>query len=147
MGLLLYETTDPNAAFSIDNDFSKPIAHTFNGSRGAVLTKRYFVRNDDSSFMYSNIKVFPVFISGDNIIAGGNGFSWKLTVGDQEPLEEQWALVSPGNEIDIPDIGTVLIGDVSTFEPFWIRIEVPKGASVKSHEGIKLRVAATETAI
>lgn len=140
MGLLIYEVADPETAFSIGNDFSKPVEHAFDGVAGGVIIRRYFIRNDDPAFTYSNIEVFPVHQSGRNIIDGTDGFSWKLIAGDQEPLEAQWALVSPGNTIDIPDIS-----DTSTYEPFWVRIEVPRGASVSSYEGLKLRVSATES--
>jgi hypothetical protein len=147
MGLLIYEAAEPASAFSVGNDYTTPIAHTFDGVQGAVILRRYFVRNDDPAFSYSNIKVQPIHIEGDNIIDGTDGFLWKLVPGDQEPLEEQWGLVSPGNDIDIPDIGTGISSDTSTYEPFWLRIEVPRGASVKSHEGIKLRITATESAV
>jgi hypothetical protein len=146
MALLIYETADPGAAFSIGNDYSNPVQHSFNGVSGAVTIRRYFVRNDDPAFSYSNIQVQPVYVSGDNII-NADGFSWKLIAGDQEPLESQWDLVTPGSSIDIPDIGTGVSSDTSTYEPFWVRIEVPAGASVKSHEGMKLRTSATQTAV
>ena len=147
MGLLIYDEANPNAAFSIGNDFTNPLVATFDGAQGAIQTRRYYVRNDDSAFSYQNITVQPVFVSGDNIIDGTNGFSWKLIAGDQQPLEEQWNLVTPGNSVDIPDIGTLLSSDISTYEPFWLRLEVPRGASVKSHEGIKLRITAEQTAV
>lgn len=142
MGLLIYETAEPGAEFSVGNDFTNPMQHTFDGVQGAVLTTRYFVGNDDPNFQYSNIQVQPIHIDGDNIVGGGGGYSWKLIAGDQEPLEEQWGLVTPGNPVDIPDIS-----NTSTYEPFWLRIEVPRGAQVKSHEGIKLRITATETTV
>jgi hypothetical protein len=147
MGLLIYETVDPSAAFSIGNDYSNPIAHSFDGVTGAVLIRRFFVRNDDPTKSYLDIQIQPIYVNGDNIIDGTGGFSWKLISGDQEPLKEQWELVSPANLVDIPDIGTGVSSDIATYEPFWLRIEVPQGASVKSHEGIKLRVIATEVAI
>jgi len=147
MGLLIYETANPSSAFSIGNDYNNPIAHSFDGVTGSVLIRRYFVRNDDPTKSYDNIQVQPIHVSGDNIIAGGSGFIWKLISGDQQPLEEQWNLVTPANVVDIPDIGNGISADISTYEPFWLRIEIPKGAKVKSHEGIKLRVTASETAV
>jgi len=144
MGLLIYQAPDPSSAFSDDGGFTNPLVNAFDGVTGNTLNRRYYVRNDSLSRSYSGVTVQPVHLSGDNIIDGTNGFSWKLIVGDEQPLEEQWSLVLPGNSILIPDIGTPTVADITTFEPFWLRIIVPRGAPVKSHSGITLRIAGTE---
>jgi hypothetical protein len=144
MGLLIYSNPNPGAAFSIDGLFTNPLVSAFNGAIGDTTNKRYYVRNDAANRSYESITFQPVYDSGDNIISGTNGFGWKLIVGDTQPLEEQWDLVSFGNSIVIPNIGTSIVADLSTYEPFWLRIVVPRGASVKSHVGIKLRLSYTE---
>ena len=147
MGLKIYETADPGSAFSADGLFTNAMSFAFDGVRGAVLIRRFYVRNDNVNFSYDDTKVQPVLISGDNIIDGSNDFSWKLIAGDPQPLDEQWDLVNPANQIDIPDIGTLSVSDIATFEPFWLRIRVPQNAAVTSYEGIKLRISTTEIAV
>lgn len=147
MALRIYPSADPGAAFSIDEDFDNPLAHTFDGVAGAIIQKRYYVRNDDNLRSYQDIQVQPIHVNGLNIIDGTDGFSWRLIVGDEQPLEEQWSLVSPGNAISLADIGTPSVSDIVTFLPFWLRIEVPRGTPVQSFEGIKLRLSLTEILI
>lgn len=144
MGLKIYRAPDPSSAFSLDGTFTNPLVNAFDGVAGSVLIRRYYVRNDDNTRSFADITVQPIFLSGDNIIDGTDGFNWKLIAGDEQPLEEQWELVTPGNSIVIPDIGTGVLADVTTYEPFWLRMTVPRGAPVKSHSGIKLRTSATE---
>lgn len=144
MGLLIYQTPDPLSAFSAGGVFTNPLVQAFDGVTGNIVQRRYYVRNDSSSYSYSGIAVQPTHVSGDNIIDGTNGFNWKLIVGDEQPLEEQWDLVTPGNSIVIPNIGTALLADIVTFEPFWLRITVPRGAPIKSYSGITLNITGTE---
>jgi hypothetical protein len=143
MTLKIYENANPNTSFSISEEFSNPISHAFDGVNGGVIEKCYYVRNDNALNWYTNIKVQPID-GGDNIVDGSNGFSWKLYAGNQQPLEEQWSLVSAGNQITLSDIGSASNGDISTYLPFWVRIEVPAGSSVQSFQSVKLRINTTE---
>ncbi len=144
MGLLIYESANPSAAFSATGLFTNPLVKVFDGVTGSIVDRRYFVRNDDSARSYSNSTLQPTLVTGNNIFDGTSGFEWKLIVGDKQPLEEQWGLVTPGNSIIIPDIGTALLSDTVTFEPFWLRMIVPRGAAIKSYSGITLNIAGTE---
>ena len=144
MGLLIYSAPNPGAAFSADGLFTDPLTTAFDGTTGGTVSKRYYVRNDAANRSYESITLQPVHLSGDDIISGASGFGWKVFAGDAQPLEEQWSLVSYGNSITIPDIGTSVVADLATYEPFWLRIVVPRGASVKSYSGIKLRLSYTE---
>lgn len=147
MGLLIYSAPDPSAAFSVSGQFTNPLSMAFDGILGSTVNRRYYVRNDASDRYYTGITVKPVYSSGDAIIDGTDGFGWKLYAGDSQPLEDQWDLLSYANTISVPDIGTAVVADTATYEPFWLRIVVPKGASVKSHSGIKLRLEYTESLI
>lgn len=141
MGLLIYESPNANTAFSVGSSFSNPVHHAVDGARGGTVVKRYYVRNDDSAFTYSNITVEPVRTSGVNVV-DSLGFSFKLIVGDSQPTEAQWAVTTAGAEIDIPDITSS-----TTYQPFWLRIQVPPNISATSYEGIKLRITAAETLV
>lgn len=147
MGLLIYRAPDPSTAFSAGGTFTNPLVSAFDGITGNVLNRRYYIRNDAANRSYESITLQPVHLNGTNIIDGTDGFNWKLIAGDEEPLEEQWSLVSPGNQIVIPDIGTAVLADLTTYEPFWLRITVPRGAPVESHSGIKLKIDYTEVLV
>jgi hypothetical protein len=148
MGLNIYETADPSAGFSNDQSFSNSLSLTVDGSTGATVSKRLYLRNDDSLLYYENISVQPVILSGKDIITGENtGFEWRLISGDAQPLEAQWGLVNPGNSISLSDIGSPGSGDTTTYLPFWLRISVPRGAAVESYQGIGLRISADENSV
>lgn len=144
MGLLVYQTPVPGSQFSASGVYTNPLVQIFDGVTGNTVNYRYYVRNADPAYSYSGISLQPALLSGNNIFDGTNGFEWKLIVGDTQPLEEQWGLVTAGNSITIPDIGTVLVSDIATFEPFWLRMTVPRGASINSYAGIVLNIAGTE---
>ena len=142
MSLLIYAAPDPSTDFSTDSVFTEPLNMSFDGITGATVTKKYYVRNDDAGFTYESITLTPVDSGSPSIIDGTNGFEWKMIVGDSEPLEEQWTQLSPAQAITIPNIS-----DISTYEPFWLRITVPRGADVKSHSSVKLRLEFTEVLV
>jgi hypothetical protein len=141
MALGIYAEADPGSAFSSEGTFDNPITTAFDGTSGGVVERRYYVRNDAPTLQYSDIAVSPVD-GGDNLVDGSAGYSWKLIVGDQRPLEEQWSLKTAGEEIDLSDIT-----DTTTYLPFWVRIEVPRGAPVESFQSVSLQIEATESII
>lgn len=148
MSLTIYSSVTPNSGHSTDGSFINPLSHSFNGTTGEVIQKRYYVRNDNAGFYYEDITVQPVD-GGDNIVDGSgatDGFMWQLITGDQQPLEAQWAetLAVPGTAISLPNIGSSIDGDTRTFVPFWLRITVPVGANVKSYQDVTLKISATE---
>lgn len=127
---------------------TNPIRHSFDGRVGGVLEKRYFLRNDDANTAFSGIQLYPVDLGGDHLTDGTNGFAWKLKAGDQQPLDQEWATIAPANTIMFSGIGDGTIGgDISTYLPFWLRIEVPKGANVSSYDDVVLRTTASGIAV
>jgi len=74
------------------------------------------------------------------------GFTWQLIAGDQQPLEAQWdaSLAVPGASINLGNIGAANDGDTRSYIPFWLRITVPRGATIKSYQGVTLKISATE---
>ena len=148
MGLNVYELADPSTAFTDDGSFTNALSITADGIVGTALHRRYYVRNDDNALWYNNITVQAVVLEGDDIVTGATeGFRWKLVVGNDEPLEEVWDLTSGGNQIELSDIGEAGTGDITTFLPFWLRIEIPRSSPVKSYQNIGLRISGDENLI
>jgi len=142
MALQIYLSADPDAALSVESAFTNPLTLTFDGVNGGVIEKRLYLRNNDALLVFTDISIEP-FNDGDTIIQvdGSGGYSWKLSAGDQRPLNEQWELITAGESIDLDDIS-----DTTTYLPFWVRVEIPAGAPVMSSQKISLRIHATESA-
>lgn len=137
--LAIYETTSPTSAFSAGGLFTNPFSVAMDGSKGEIIQKKLYVRNDDALKTYTSISLQPVDTSNLHLVDGTKGFSWKLIASASQPLDAQWAITPHGNSITIPDIL-----DTNTYEPFWVRIEIPRGTSVQAFDGVVLRITATE---
>lgn len=148
MGLKVYSDVAPESVFSTEGTFDKPLTHSFNGTTGEVVERRYYIRNDDAARWYSNISIQPVIQEGDNIVNGTGsteGYSWKVIAGDSQPLEEQWELQGAGAATSFgSNIGSASAGDTTTYLPFWIRIQVPPNAPIASYQGVVLQIETTE---
>lgn len=146
MALKICERPTPDSEFSNEGAFTNPLSHSFNGITGEIIEQRYYLRNDDVTHWYSEITIQAVD-HGDVIVDGTDGYSWKLIAGDERPLEEQWEMAVAGASIEMDDIGTASAGDESTYLPFWLRIEVPRGAPVESFQGVTLDVSCKENLV
>lgn len=145
MALSIYAAANPASAFSENGTYTNPISITVDGTLGATVTRRFYIRNDDNLKYYTNIQVMPVVSSGVNITNGTvSTFYWKLIAGEEQPLEDQWALVDSGNTIDLPNLGTLAVKDTTTYLPFWLRVNVPRGADVQVFENVALEIVAVE---
>jgi len=148
MALNIYEFADDSTAFSDDRSFVNALSLTADGIIGTALHRRYYVRNGDATRYYTNIRVQAVVLEGDDIVTGAIlGFKWKLVAGNDEPLEKIWELTDGGNEMNLSDLGESGSGDITTFLPFWLRIEIPRSSQVKSYQNIGLRITADENLV
>lgn len=145
----IYENPDPTTAYTVSGDFSNPFSSAFDGITGETIEKKLYIRNDDPLYFYEDISIQPID-GGDYIVSGVDtteDYYWKLYAGDQQPIEEQWELTTPGNEITISSIGSLGSPDITTYSPFWVRIQIPKGAPVKSYSSVSLRIEFDETSV
>jgi hypothetical protein len=139
MSISIYADVIPGSSYSQSGAMTNPLRHSFDGRNGGVVEQRYYLRNDSFSHTYSGIQVQPIDLTGTSIVDGTNGFSWKLNSGYAQPTDDEWDIVVAGDAIE-----TSGLFDTSTYLPFWLRIEVPAGADVESHDDVILRVTATE---
>jgi len=137
---MLHVYSDPvhGSPFSDDGSLSYPFSISTEAQEANVIIRKLFLRNDNSAHSYSGVSIQPVD-GGDNIV-DGNGYGWKLQSGDPEPSDGSWALISNGNSIPMSNIS-----DTTTYLPFWVRVEVPEGESVKSFHKVTLEVTFTES--
>lgn len=138
--LRVYSSPDPSTKFSDDGTFSNPLAFSINGQTGAIISRKFFLRNDDAGKTYTGITLQPVINSGIDIVSGTvSDFNWKLIAGNTEPTEIEWAEVTAANTLSMDNIT-----DSVTYLPFWLRIEVPRGVDVQVFQGVSLEIVATE---
>jgi len=141
MALKIYPAAAPDNPYSQSKTMTNPMRHGFDGRVGRTAETKYYLRNDSASYSYSSIQIDPVDESGMDI-TDSNGFSWKLSAGDTQPTSAEWDAITAGVAISMS-----AISDISTYLPFWFRIEVPRGASVASYNDVILRVTAEEIAV
>jgi hypothetical protein len=121
---------------------TEPLRLGFDGREGGVSEVRRYVRNNDAAYTYSGIQVQPVDQSGRDITDGTNGFSWKLSEGNTQPSSDEWSAITAGAAISLSNIT-----DTSTYLPFWLRIEIPRGATVHSYDDVILRILGVQDAV
>lgn len=136
----IYDEADPTTDFSVSGVFTNPLSFSVDGQTGATIARKLYLRNDDANFYYYNIQVQPTVNSGTDIVTGANGFSWKVLAGNTEPTEIQWGTVVAGAVTDLADIGSLGNGDITTYLPFWLRIDVPAGVDVQVFQNISLEI-------
>lgn len=138
MGLQIYPTPVAEAEFSQDGLNTNPIRYAVDGRLGGVFERLYYVGNDENT-NFTDITMSITPNPAFDIVNGDDGYSIKLKAGSTQPTEQEWAVISPGNEITLDDVP-----DDVTFVPFWLRIEVPKGAPVDTIVNTQLTISAVE---
>lgn len=139
----IYEFSDPDSIFSASGIFTNALSHTFDGITGGSVEQKYYIRNENADVTYSGITLTTIDTSGLGLV-NSNGFEWKLRVGSEQPLEQEWKTITAGNVISLAYVGQ---GDTSTYLPFWLKIKIPRGVDVQSFDGVVLRLDATEVNI
>jgi hypothetical protein len=125
-----------------------PIITTHDGVLGENVEIKLFVRNDDPTEYYENIEVSPVSTTVlDDTVGTATGHGVKLNGGSTQPTEAQWGAIDYANNISLSDIGVSGLGDISTYLPFWYRVEVPAGVPADNKENIIIRLSYTASAV
>ncbi len=140
MGLNIYPGAADLEPFSQDGANDNPIRFSVDGRIGGVFERLFYVGTDVDNREYTDVTMSIIPNPAMDIVNGEDGYSIKLKVGSTQPTEQEWAVITEGNEITLDDIL-----DNATFLPFWVRIEVPNGAPVDTILNTSLRLEATET--
>lgn len=134
MGLAIY--TSPDIENKIDSEH--PLLFAFDGREGGIQEKCIYLRNDDLDSWYNGITV-----SAANTEETSSQV-WKLLEKDRTTIPEDWEGISDGNTITLSSsIGSATQEDVSTFLPFWVRIEVAPGSSIQKIVSRVIRIGYT----
>jgi len=121
-----------------------PLITTHDGSLGEVVETMLFLRNNDPDEYYTGISVTAVCDTvPDDTIGTETGHGVKLRAGHSQPTEAEWECIDYANSITFDNIGGIGSPDISSYFPFWYRVEVPPGTPADNKENIFLRVFGT----
>lgn len=143
MALTIYDSPVATANFSIGGTYNNPMRHAVDGRVGGVVERLYYVRNDNSARTYDAITLKAVSSVAKDIVSGVDGYSIKLSKGSTQPTDQEWDEIDGGNTITWDEITE----DTLIYNPFWLRIEVPKGAPIDTIISTFFRISATETVV
>lgn len=147
MGLSIYLDAVPTEELS-SGTRTKPFSVSFDGRSGGAKEVKLYLRNDDSLFYYTDIELTLEDNASESHIDGeATGFTWKLSPGDLKPTKNDWTHITAGTEIEFSDLGSGGSPAISTYLPFWIRIEVPPNTSVQTIDTINFVISAMENSI
>jgi hypothetical protein len=143
--MAIYLYTEPGGTVPLSTDGTNPFTITFDGLRGGSISKKLYVRNSETDRYYSDITVSINDTGVPSRSDGTDEFRWRLYEGEHHPPIETWETIVPGTAITLSNnIGTYIKGDISTYLPFWVRVEIPPDRRVQVIDQIYLRLAATE---
>lgn len=152
MALFVYEYDTDNSEFleiSRNGLQTKPIQTTHNGTDGQTVEQKLFLRNDDSGFYYTNVRLSPVparkvRVGDINYPEAFIGF--KIILKDEQPTESEWLAVESGNEVAFEDIGDTSNSN-NSYTPFWIQVQISPGTRVQTINDVTLHLNAEENAV
>ncbi len=148
MSLLIYEQTSPGvyAEFSVDGAHTDPLTTVHHGRNGDTFERElYLGRPSGNSSDFTNVRIKADSLTEDSDIGSGSspgdsGWGVKLMVDPgHDPTESEWDATDYGSTIDFEDI------DSDNKQPFWFRIESPRGISIQNKKNIALLILLTET--
>ena len=147
MAIKVYSKPSVDSALSSYGEQTNPFLITFDGRVGGARETKLYVRNDNLDRYYTGIIIQPYDLGETSIVDGTDEYSWKLYSGDQDPPIEYWIRLEPGNEISLDDIGSSTQGDISTYLPFWVRVEIPHSRLIDNTTQVYLRLKAQENLV
>jgi hypothetical protein len=149
MALKLYYK-DSNDQFVVISS-TTPETSYYDGRTGETTTRQLYIRNDSTSYYYSNIRIKPRDLVDANpygdVIYTETGWGWKLSAGSDEPTTGEWEDIEWGNEITMSDIGSLVLADTTTYSPFWRLITCPPNTDAIIKTDVIYDVRATERLI
>jgi hypothetical protein len=125
----------------------RPLKTFHNGYSGGSFEDIFYIRNSDPAVYYSDIYITPKFrlkYLKDSGVNGNTGWSIKVLYGKSKPTRSEWDTIESGEEIVIPDIGSEIAADTSTFHPIWFRVFCPGGEEAQIRENIYFEISFNE---
>lgn len=119
MALQFYDST--KTLFS-----GNPLKTSLDGRYGSVRDSLIYVKNNDVSKYYTNLSVSTVYgVYPDAGEFSNTGWSVKYLYGERRPTEAEWDTAKPDVPLALPDIGSTVAADTTTYHPIWVRVIAP----------------------
>jgi hypothetical protein len=147
MGINIYSAANPSTGLSVAGAFTSPFTVVLDGKYGGVTQKKLYLRNSDSALWYSLTTILCVDTIDVTIVDGTKNITWKLSAGNTQPTDDQWAAITTGNTISMANLGGVGSPDTSTYLPFWVRVQIPRNIEVQTILDVKLKINTTQGAV
>ena len=115
------------------------------GTLGGASEKKIYIKNDNAAIYYTDLKLdINMTAFDDSGILGKTGWGIKLSYGERQPTEIEWAIKQSDVFLNLPDIGDEDAADTSTFHPIWVRIYVPGGETAHFRDNMELKLTFLE---
>lgn len=147
MAIGIYTKPHEDYQISKDDTRTNPLNIAINGRDGGVIYFKLYVRNDELKYWYSNINV-GINCAFSDLIDGSKGFSWKLKESEFQPTIAEWDAITGGNIISLSNnLGSASYGNIHTYLPFWLRVEVPANEPAHQIKSISLQLTCKENLV
>ena len=146
MSLGIYQQPKDTTEFSTGGEQTTPFSVAIDGREGGAIEYQLYLRNDDIEHWYTDISVRAVGTTTWPV-DGTRGYSWKLKEGFIKPTQKEWDVIESGNSITFSDIGTASYGDIVSYLPFWVRVEIPRTDRAYTVKDVTLQIRFTESAV
>jgi len=147
MGLKLYSAADPSTSFSIAGAFTSPFLVILDGKYGGISQQRIYLRNDDNTSWFSSTTITLIDNADATVVDGTKGFTWKMSAGNTQPTDDQWTAITTGNTISTSNLGAHAAPDITTYLPFWVRVQIPRNIEVQTIQDVKCNITTTQNAV
>ncbi len=142
--LKIYSAMDADAYLSSDGSCYTPYRITLDGRDTCAIENKLFIRNDDPRYFYTDIILSVVDKGGDIWADIAHEFSWKLSLGDRQPLPGEWIGITDGNTLSIVSMGSSTDAATYLYQSFWIRTQIPRGHMATAVKSVVFRLEGQE---
>lgn len=142
--LKFYKDTNPSSLVDEDN----PLIDAFDAFNGSWSVQKIYIRNDDPTVWYENVRVLVTLPNGDPVLNGVDSYnSYQLLAGDLRPDFKEWNERDHFQELNLGDIGSPSGGNTELYVPFWLRIYVHGHSKPEIISEVNLSLEAIERII
>jgi hypothetical protein len=124
-------------------------ARSFSDGRlGGAHEQLTYLRNEDVTTYYTDLVLsFEQSLYNDSGAFGDTGWSVKYLYGERRPTEAEWDEIKSGEPLMIPDVGSTIAADTSTYHPIWIRIYCPGNTAAQLRDNQRVRLSYYESKV
>ena len=131
--------------FSINGDQTNPIISVHDGRINVTRDVLLYAENEIATpgLQYTDVVLSFVDYGLPNDTEGyESGWYMKISPGETQPTEAQWAAIEGGSDASLSDITPA-----NPYEPFWLRIHSPRGLNVGYKADLAIKIEYIEDTV